>query len=63
MEEDLERRRKPRQPSVEIGKHLFETLVADDRAGRTRSLSARGAASLAMYLTSIGQHRGPEEQQ
>jgi hypothetical protein len=47
------RRRQPQQPSVEIGKSLFKTLLADDRAGRTRSLSARGATSLAMYLASI----------
>ena len=49
-----DQRRQPRQPSVESGKRLFKTLQADARTGRSRSLSARGAASLAMYLASVG---------
>ena len=55
---DAGARHSSRQPSVEIGKRLFKTLQADARAGRHRSLSARGAASLAMYLASVEKQEG-----
>jgi hypothetical protein len=49
-----------RQPSIEAGKSLFRTLRADVAAGRHRQLSARGWASVGMYLDSIEKQKRKE---